>query len=325
MPLGGVYTTGTASFAFGSATVNGTGVLWNDVVEGDHILMGGQIAMVDSVNGGFNQITLKAPWTGVVTAVGPTALTSISNGAPAVFTSPTAHGLLKNDTVTLTTTGTLPSGLTTATTYFVIPITTTTFQLSATVNGTAINTTTAGSGTHSFTRTGSAYIISKMSWLRYDPSITQTKVRDLLSILTQDSRLKVVAQFDKITSTTLSDVTDLIANVIAGKTYRFRAVLFTASNVAAGVKASIGGNAVAASISYEAFVVSANTLLAQTRATALGTAVAAVTAVTVGLIIIEGTIVVSASGTLTVQFAQNASNAAASSVLLNSSFDVELS
>jgi len=325
MPLGGVYNTGLASFTFGSLTVNGTGVLWNDVIEGDHILMGGLIGMVDSVNGGFNQITLKAVWPGLTTAIGPLSLTSITNASPAVFTSPSAHTLQKNDTITLTTTGTLPTGLATATTYFAIPITATTFQVSLTLNGAAVNTSSAGSGTHSYTRTGSNYVISKMSWLRYDPSITQSKLRDLLTILTQDSNAEVVTQFDKISNTTLSDITDLVGNVIAGKTYRFRAVLFTTSNVAAGIKAAIAGTATVNTIRYEGYVIHSNSILAQTRATALGSAVAAVTAVTNALVIIEGTLTCLASGTLTVQFAQNVSNAAASSVLSNSFFDVELS
>lgn len=58
--------------------------------------------------------------------------------------------------VTLTTTGTLPAGLSTATTYFVIPGgTATTYQLATTlanaIAGTEIDITDAGSGTHTLT------------------------------------------------------------------------------------------------------------------------------------------------------------------------------
>ena len=66
--------------------------------------------------------------------------------------------------VTLTTTGTLPTGLATATTYYVVPVTTTNFNLATSLAnaqaGTVITVTGAGSGTHTITystlATGSA-------------------------------------------------------------------------------------------------------------------------------------------------------------------------
>jgi hypothetical protein len=57
---------------------------------------------------------------------------------------------------------------------------------------------------------------------------------------------------------------------------------------------------------------------AQTRATALATSVGGVTAVTAALCRLTGTITVNAAGTLSIQFAQNASNGTASSVLTGS-------
>lgn len=128
------------------------------------------------------------------------------------------------------------------------------------------------------------------------------------------------AQFDK-TNTTLADITGMTANVKAGRTYRFRALLYTSSNVASGVKAAIAGTCTATAIRYEGWCMAANVLTGQTRATALGTAVAAVTAQTVALITIEGTITVNAAGTLTVQFADNA-GVNTSSVLVGSHFEV---
>lgn len=57
--------------------------------------------------------------------------------------------------VTLTTTGTLPTGLATSTTYFIIKLTSSTFYLATTLQNanasTAINITGAGSGTHTIT------------------------------------------------------------------------------------------------------------------------------------------------------------------------------
>ena len=80
------------------------------------------------------------------------ALTSISNAATAVLTvSNAAYLPANNSPVRLTTTGALPTGLAVETTYWVINASGTTFNLSATKGGTAIGTSSAGSGTHTLT------------------------------------------------------------------------------------------------------------------------------------------------------------------------------
>jgi len=137
--------------------------------------------------------------------------------------------------------------------------------------------------------------------------------------LMQQSR--VSTQFDKTSDTTLANITGLTASLNAGKFYKFSVTLYTTSNVAGGVKAAIAGTATATAIIYEGFTTDAG-VITQTRATALGTAVGAITAVTAGYIEITGYIQCNASGTLTVQFAQNASNGTASSVLVGSDFQV---
>lgn len=83
------------------------------------------------------------------TALTKSATVTISNAAPAVVTW-TAHGLLGNAMVFLSTTGTLPNPLAVNTIYYVVlsTITANTFQLSATPGGFAINTNTNGAGTH---------------------------------------------------------------------------------------------------------------------------------------------------------------------------------
>lgn len=89
-----------------------------------------------------------------VSGVGqPVAQTvTISNASPAVVTA-AAHGLSVNQAVVFTTTGALPAGLTAGTTYYVIPagFTTGAYEVALTPGGTAINTTNAGSGTHTAT------------------------------------------------------------------------------------------------------------------------------------------------------------------------------
>lgn len=58
------------------------------------------------------------------------------------------HGLKNSDIVTVSSSGTLPAGLSAATNYYVISATIDTLSLSATEGGAAVNITTTGSGTH---------------------------------------------------------------------------------------------------------------------------------------------------------------------------------
>ncbi len=82
---------------------------------------------------------------------------TISLGSPATITA-TDHGLLANYIIEFDTDGTLPSGLNVLTQYYVLEtgLTSSTFRVALSPNGTAINTTTSGSGTHSFYNTGLA-------------------------------------------------------------------------------------------------------------------------------------------------------------------------
>ncbi len=74
---------------------------------------------------------------------------TVTIAAPGVITKDN-HGLLTNDRVTLVTTGTLPTGLSADTFYYVIYLTEHTFELAATRDGTAITTSVSQSGTHYF-------------------------------------------------------------------------------------------------------------------------------------------------------------------------------
>lgn len=131
---------------------------------------------------------------------------------------------------------------------------------------------------------------------------------------------RVSTQFDATSTTTLANVTGLTATLVAGKKYRFDAILFTTSNVAGGVKVAIGGTVTATAIVYEGLTTDAGGTT-QSRGTTMAATVGAQTAATNAYIKISGTITVNAAGTLTVQFAQNTSNGAASSVLVGSTFE----
>ncbi|WP_292099393.1 hypothetical protein [Mesorhizobium sp.] len=83
---------------------------------------------------------------------------TISNASPAVVTE-TGHGRSVGDAIQFATTGALPTGLSVATTYFVKTVVdANTYNVSATPEGTAINTSSAGSGTHTIVQFGTHYL-----------------------------------------------------------------------------------------------------------------------------------------------------------------------
>ena len=104
----------------------------------------------------------------------------------------------------------------------------------------------------------------------------------------------------------------------------FRAVLFTTSSTSGGIKFAIGGTATATTLIADAEVVDASTLktVGTQRVTALATTIGDVTSVGNARVVIEGFIKVNAAGTLTIQFAQNASNAIPSNVKAGSYFEL---
>lgn len=83
---------------------------------------------------------------------GKSGTVSISNASPAVITW-AAHGLTVGTEVRFSTTGALPTGITAGTTYYIISagFGTGAFQISATIGGSAINTSSVGSGVHTAT------------------------------------------------------------------------------------------------------------------------------------------------------------------------------
>jgi len=142
------------------------------------------------------------------------------------------------------------------------------------------------------------------------------------TLISGKQKTRVSSQFDK-TNTTLADVTGLSVTVAAGGTYSFRAVLFVDTDVTGGHKYAIAGTATATSIVYQVNSINnaTNAFRINSRQTALGGSVGEALG-TAYFTTIEGTIVVNAGGTLTVQFAQNAASGT-SSVLVNSTFIVE--
>lgn len=91
---------------------------------------------------------------------------TITIASPAVITV-AAHGLIAGDSVQFTTTGALPTGITTNTTFFVIAagLTTNTFEIATGAGGTAINTSGSQSGVHS------AFKVTPVSITDNDPRV----------------------------------------------------------------------------------------------------------------------------------------------------------
>jgi hypothetical protein len=75
------------------------------------------------------------------------AIISITQASPAVITV-NNHGMPNGTPVSFLTSSALPAGLTVGTVYYTVNVTASTFNVSATVGGAAINTSSAGAGNH---------------------------------------------------------------------------------------------------------------------------------------------------------------------------------
>lgn len=80
------------------------------------------------------------------------------------------NGLTNGQTVEFSSSGTLPGGLTAGVPYYVINATDTTFQVSLTSGGDAVDLTTQGTGTHTLT---SRFLLSAYGWIDYSGSYSQ--------------------------------------------------------------------------------------------------------------------------------------------------------
>jgi len=137
---------------------------------------------------------------------------------------------------------------------------------------------------------------------------------------------RVSTQFDK-TNETLANVTGLSVVLVAGRTYVISACLFLQIG-AGGAQVTLSGTATATAITWEPLVFFQDQTWGGgplNRATALGSAFTVMISDTnIGESVwIDGTITVNAGGTLTVQYAQNATNVQASSVLVGSTLTVQ--
>lgn len=134
---------------------------------------------------------------------------------------------------------------------------------------------------------------------------------------------RCTTQTSVTSSTVLVAVTGLTANVVAAGQYAFEAHLATTAGASGGTQAALGGTSTWTSINTTAQnLISGSAPVITTGTTATpATAIAGSTAANTE-VVLRGTVVVNAAGTLTVMFAQNASNATPSIALVNSYFIV---
>jgi hypothetical protein len=127
------------------------------------------------------------------------------------------------------------------------------------------------------------------------------------------------ADFSKTSDTTLANVTGLTYTVASGGKYRFKALLHIDCNASGGVKMAMSGTCTATAI------IGGVELLGGAHECVQFTALDEAEGETLKdyLIKVDGYINVNAGGTLTVQFAQNASYATASTVLAGSWMQVD--
>jgi len=130
---------------------------------------------------------------------------TISNGSPAIVTR-AGHGLIDQQRIAFTTTGALPTGLSINTDYYVKYINTSTFNVSATPGGANINTSSAGSGTHS---------VSQMFIVTTDDMSAKWNNGDIIGIGKQailGAGNASVYTIGSISGTTITLTTPLLAN-----------------------------------------------------------------------------------------------------------------
>lgn len=149
----------------------------------------------------------------------------------------------------------------------------------------------------------------------------QKSITTLGSVKSPTMQVRTTATFGKTSSTALADITGLSVNLVAGHNYRFTARLHTTSAATGGVKTAMSGTAAYSLVIYD-MVIMTTTALTHARGNAFADS-AGTTAGTVDYIEISGFIACSVNGTLTVQFAQNASDGTASVVQVGSSLFVD--
>jgi hypothetical protein len=150
-----------------------------------------------------------------------------------------------------------------------------------------------------------------------------TTLVSLTDMVIASYQVRTTAAFDKTSDTALANVPSLTITLVAGNNYRFTARLHCTSNSNGGVKATMQFTGTVGYVIMDGVTTFAGNSY-QLRTLTLGTAVASVTSAAPSPnVVIMGLISVTVGGSLTVQFAQNASFATKSTVEIGSTLMVE--
>ncbi|MBS0328211.1 MAG: hypothetical protein JSR30_00030 [Proteobacteria bacterium] len=136
----------------------------------------------------------------------------------------------------------------------------------------------------------------------------------------------VLASDFNSTNTTLTAITGFPQTLASGKTYRFRAVLFTNLSATGGILVTMDGSATVTSVTWIAVFTGHPSIASGNVRTALGSGEAVGFSSTTAadtLTVIEGSIVVNAGGTLAPYFSQSVASGT-STIMAGSTFTVDL-
>ena len=140
------------------------------------------------------------------------------------------------------------------------------------------------------------------------------------NVVQQDHTVSTI-ELDATADTTLAPITGLSFSLVAGGTYMIRGHLSVVSGASGGLKVGItaGGGLTATLASLTGIALDGTSVVANTTATALSNNIVAYTGIVTD-VLIEGALTVGVAGTITVEAAQNASNATPTKVLVLSTF-----
>jgi hypothetical protein len=141
----GAGTWGSGTWGVGTSTTGTDIQIWNHYNWGQDLLYGPRGGQLYFWNAGVGTVPVQV---------------TISIASPAVITMPAGFSVLDGNTITFTTTGALPTGLSVGTVYFVVDSTGNTFNLSTTFGGSLVNTSAVGSGAYYISPRGISLVSS---------------------------------------------------------------------------------------------------------------------------------------------------------------------
>jgi hypothetical protein len=157
-----------------------------------------------------------------------------------------------------------------------------------------------------------------------------TETVSLVQLTNFENSMYMAAAQSATSKTTLAQVNFLNSNgvapqsftVQAGGVYIFDVYLSVTNNASGGLKLQFGGTATATALSADTWGYNTTTVVAQSNITSLTSTLMAFTGA-VTTVNITGTLIAATTGTLFLQFAQNASFATATTLNVGSNFWVD--